>query len=318
MFHSHISRAHQLVQVPLRFNVCVTLGDASMGAFRMAIERLERGGAVLIDNGAFSAHGRGERMTLERASVIVEVFEHLAARGLDLLYVVAPDVLGDGVATHRLQRAFADRLRALTSRARVIMPVQDLDLGAAVRGWRKTVQRLGPSVVAGLPCPSGRWPPERVRQFALRTKHKRFHFLGGATMANARLAVELGLDATCDSGSAAITARCTPGGFKNFVDSARSVEERLTRASPVAHRCHTLRVRKHRKAVRKVAGLWKLLAMPLDVTGVKADACGRSPSRTGRVVATCRRPPWQVRVPATASAPLRLRWRGSFMTCSRR
>lgn len=206
MFHSRLSSPSHVRRLPERHALCLSLGECSRGALDIAEARLCAGGHVLLDNGAFSLFKRGEAMSVERAGRVLDVYERFAAHG-GALSVVAPDVVGDGAATAAIQRALAPRLRALAERCRVIVPVQGFDLEAAAASWRAAVAAIGPEIAAGIPSNKAAWPDDLVRAFALETGCRRMHFLGGSSIARQTLAQELRIEASSDSGYAAMKAR---------------------------------------------------------------------------------------------------------------
>ena len=232
VFRSRMSRPGRIRSLPLDLNVGITVGEASPGAFAAAIERLRAGGEVFVDNGAFGLWKAGTPMGVARAQAAIDIFERLAAVApdRDRLTVVAPDVIGDGAATRALQRDLEPRLRALAERARLVIPLQGFDLEAAARTWRDALRSIGPRIVAGIPSVQrspARWPGELVRAFVARTGARRVHFLGGTTRERAALELELGLEASSDSGYAVMRATRAGGFHVAGEREARAGERRV-------------------------------------------------------------------------------------------
>jgi len=125
-FHSGMSAKSDLraaVEEGVPVGVVATLLDVSKTILVLP-RHLDTGAAVFIDSGAFAAFQKG--CTVDWAKVF-RVYESVLGmtdrpRGLS---IVAPDVIGDQLATLALWRVHADRVRAwITGGARVIVPLQ--------------------------------------------------------------------------------------------------------------------------------------------------------------------------------------------------
>lgn len=226
MYHSRISSPHQIKALPEKHAVCLTFGEATRGTCEVARERLRTGGAVMLDNGAFSAFKRGEAMTREVADKVLNWYDTFVGIGPDLI-CVAPDVIGDATATVRLQTDLSARLRDLTSKARLIVPVQGFDISLAAAGWKSATDLIGPSIIAGVPSSRVAWSDDQVRQFVHLTGCSRMHFLGGSSKTRRNLAAELGLDASSDSGFASISSANTKGRMQNLPRFCALAERRV-------------------------------------------------------------------------------------------
>lgn len=132
-FHSGMSAQGDLraaVDEGVAVGVVATLLD-TLKIIRTLPRHLDAGGAVFIDSGAFAAFQKGDLVDWKRVfSAYETVLNHTdQPAGLS---IVAPDVIGDQVATLSLWEVHAQRICTwITAGARVIVPLQRGDLSAA-------------------------------------------------------------------------------------------------------------------------------------------------------------------------------------------
>lgn len=224
MFHSGINRPSIMQALPEGLGLCLCFGDATEALCAEAMRRLASGTPVMLDNGAFRAK---TPMTATRAGSVLDWYDRFAGVAGDGLYVVAPDVIGDGPATVALQAALAPRLRDLVTRCTVIVPVQGVDCEAAAAAWRTAIQSIGPKIVAGIPSNKAAWSGDMVREFIARTGCKQVHFLGGSSQVRRDLAAELKIAASSDSSFAVRFASNTSGRMANLARAALLAERRV-------------------------------------------------------------------------------------------
>lgn len=159
--------------------VGVVAGELGFAMRLIGIPRFLRdGGHLFIDSGAFAELRTGIAPDFEN---VLSLYESIceAAEGcsfsLSQLYVVAPDKVGDQLATLERLRSYATRLRAMMDAGcMVIVPIQRgampaaamLDQVAAILGSRR--------FVAGIPSNKEALSIEECATL----KHRRFHILG--------------------------------------------------------------------------------------------------------------------------------------------
>lgn len=161
----------------------VVAGELALSTRMLGIPRfLCQGGAVFIDSGAFAELKTGEVPDFDK---VLSLYEYVAEGAEDgyfdpaRLYVVAPDKVGDQLATLDRLAHYAGRVRALIDAGcMVIVPIQRgalsavamLDHVAAILGTRQ--------FVAGIPSNK---EALSLAECATLT-HERFHILGRVHM----------------------------------------------------------------------------------------------------------------------------------------
>ncbi|MDD1009360.1 MULTISPECIES: hypothetical protein [Pseudomonas] len=132
-FHSGMSASSDLraaVDVGVPIGVVAPL--LSLSKVFLALPRhLDSGGSVFIDSGAFAAFQKGETVIWERVFQKYESVILMTAKPQGLS-IVAPDVIGDQVATLKLWSEHAERVKNWIGKGvRVIVPLQRGALDAA-------------------------------------------------------------------------------------------------------------------------------------------------------------------------------------------
>lgn len=131
-YHSGMSAKSDLraaVDVGVPVGVVATLLDVNKTILVLP-RHLDRGHAVFIDSGAFSAFQKGEQVDWAKVFRVYESVIQMTDRP-DGLSIVAPDVIGDQVQTIALWMAHATKVRAwVEAGARVIVPLQSGELSA--------------------------------------------------------------------------------------------------------------------------------------------------------------------------------------------
>lgn len=132
-FHSGMSAVSDLraaVEEGVAVGVVATLLDV-VKTIRTLPRHLDAGGAVFIDSGAFAAFQKSEPVNWFKVfSAYETVLSHTDKPGG--LSIVAPDVIGDQMATLALWEEHAARVGSwITSGARVIVPLQRGGLSAS-------------------------------------------------------------------------------------------------------------------------------------------------------------------------------------------
>lgn len=132
-YHSGMSAQSDLraaVDEGIAVGVVATLLD-TLKIIRTLPRHLDAGGAVFIDSGAFAAFQKGDLVDWRRVFSAYETVLNHTDRPAGLS-IVAPDVIGDQVATLSLWEVHAQRICTwITAGARVIVPLQRGDLSAA-------------------------------------------------------------------------------------------------------------------------------------------------------------------------------------------
>ena len=142
---------------------------------------LRKGGFIFIDSGAFAELTTGEEPDFDR---VLRVYESLADRyGCEEyagnLYVVAPDKVGDQLATLDRLAKYADRVRALIEAGcKVIVPIQRGVIPAAEMLARAAAVLGTDRFVAGIP--SNKEAMSHAECATL--KHHAYHILGRVQM----------------------------------------------------------------------------------------------------------------------------------------
>jgi hypothetical protein len=131
-FHSGMSARSDLraaVDEGVAVGVVATLLDVSKTILVLP-RHLDAGGAVFIDSGAFAAFQKGDVVDWTKVFRVYESVLNMAEKPAGLS-IVAPDVIGDQIATLALWEAHADRVRTwIAAGARVIVPLQRGELSA--------------------------------------------------------------------------------------------------------------------------------------------------------------------------------------------
>lgn len=176
------SRADFLAAVRADVPAGISLSDASAPVLREVEIHLERGGRVFVDSGAFGAFRKGRRLGPGDFARILEVYGRLAlAARPGNLFVVAPDVVGDQVATLELVREYAATLRGVAATgAQVLVPLQKGD--RPVAAFYHDVRRAlaGMPFTPALPSNAAALTPDEAKEFLLEAKPRYVHFLGAA------------------------------------------------------------------------------------------------------------------------------------------
>ena len=143
-FHSGMSSRSDLraaVDEGIAVGVVATLLDVSKSILVLP-RHLDDGGAVFIDSGAFAAFQKGNVVEWSKVFSVYESVLTMTARPAGLS-IVAPDVIGDQLATLVLWEAHAERVRSwIAAGARVIVPLQrgQLPAGAMLGHARRIFQ----------------------------------------------------------------------------------------------------------------------------------------------------------------------------------
>ena len=131
-FHSGMSARSDLraaVDEGIAVGVVATLLDVSKTILVLP-RHLDAGGAVFIDSGAFAAFQKKEVVEWNKVFGVYESVLNMTDKPAGLS-IVAPDVIGDQVATLALWEVHAERVRTwISAGARVIVPLQRGDLSA--------------------------------------------------------------------------------------------------------------------------------------------------------------------------------------------
>lgn len=140
-----------------------------------AIPRFIReGGSLFIDSGAFTAFRKNETMNWKR---VFQVYGCVISStdGSPNVSIVAPDVVGDQLATFALWQEHRDLIRSwIDSGTRVIMPLQTGPIRAD-KLLSATCALLGTTMFcAGIPSNEAAMTPEECSWL----KHHDFHILG--------------------------------------------------------------------------------------------------------------------------------------------
>lgn len=179
-FHSGMSSRSDLraaVDEGVAVGVVATLLDVSKSILVLP-KHLDAGGAVFIDSGAFAAFQKGD---------VVDWFKVFRAYESVLtvtnqpsgLSIVAPDVIGDQLATLALWEAHAERVcRWIATGARVIVPLQRGELTAGVMlGHARRIFKTD-RFCAGIPSNLAAMSAEDCATL----HHHDFHVLGRVVM----------------------------------------------------------------------------------------------------------------------------------------
>lgn len=125
-FHSGMSAKSDLraaVDEGIAVGVVATLLDISKTILVLP-RHLDSGKAVFVDSGAFNAFQKNEDVDWTKVFMAYETILQMTDKPAGLS-IVAPDVVGDQVATIGLWTAHAERIRAwIDAGARVIVPLQ--------------------------------------------------------------------------------------------------------------------------------------------------------------------------------------------------
>lgn len=138
---------------------------------------LRKGGFIFIDSGAFAELATGEEPDFER---VMAVYESLAdCAGAAGLYLVAPDKVGDQLATLERLAKYAGRVRALIEAGcKVIVPIQRGVIPAAEMLARAVAVLGTDRFVAGIPSNKEAMSLEECATL----KHHAYHILGRVQM----------------------------------------------------------------------------------------------------------------------------------------
>lgn len=159
-------------------DIGVVAGELTNSMIFLALPSfLSGGGRLFVDSGAFAEFKTGESPDFDQ---VLRVYESLAEPGLRTydpgqLHVVAPDKVGDQLATLDRLIQFAPRVRALIDAGcSVIVPIQRGGM-PAVEMFRRTVEILGTAdFVLGIPSNKEALSIDECASLI----HSRFHILG--------------------------------------------------------------------------------------------------------------------------------------------
>lgn len=181
-------------------------------------EYLARGGQVFFDSGAYDALQKGKPVDWERVMFAYRELINNLPQGPGVtrgLYITAPDVIGDPVASRALQKQYMADLQSFFSRGvNIVFPVQKeglRPLAEAVRDVpRNTNPAFGGDVIWGIPFNKKAWTFDDIQQLfdANRGRSLSLHLLGGGDADVARvmnMAKEAGVTLEHISGDRSIT-----------------------------------------------------------------------------------------------------------------
>lgn len=187
-FHSGMSAQNDLraaVDEGVAVGVVATLLD-TLKTIRTLPGHLNAGGAVFIDSGAFSAFQKGELVSWPRVFSAYETVLGNTHRPAGLS-IVAPDVIGNQLATLALWEEHSERVCAwIAAGARVIVPLQRGELPAAsMLAHAKRIFKTD-GFCAGIPSNLAAMSAADCSTL----RHHDFHVLGRVVM-TAELAVKM-------------------------------------------------------------------------------------------------------------------------------
>lgn len=157
----------------------IQVGDLTGALSDAVLAHVRVGGGLFVDSGAFPAFMAGGRSV--DFDAVLGSYRRLvdAARDPGSLLLVAPDKVGDPVATHQLLLRYAPALAVLSQRgATFVVPVQ---LGSAdlVETWTAACGILpGVRLVPGMPMRAAAVSVDQVVRFLHQTGEARVHLLG--------------------------------------------------------------------------------------------------------------------------------------------
>jgi hypothetical protein len=157
--------------------VGVAVAEVNERALQALEGYAETGGAVFVDSGAFSEFGNGVEPDWEK---VLGIYERLAGKLGNQVYVVAPDKVGDQEET--LARLARYRWRLLKLRrlgANIIVPVQRGDLSMAEFAAELELVLGFTDWIRGIPLKRAATKFEELAEFAATLKAgTRVHLLG--------------------------------------------------------------------------------------------------------------------------------------------
>lgn len=202
-------------------------GELSAPMLSRLVEYLDRGGKVFVDSGAFPLfrlrQRRGEAGAALDFDAILEVYEALARRTCrpEGLFVVAPDVIGDQVATLDLLREQRPACRRLVGLgARLLVPLQRGPLGGLELYLAAQEALGGLDFVPALPFNARAYSADEAVAFLEEVRPRRVHLLGGGQRKLAEVAERAPAGVTVQGDANRLRAWVGEGRVERFVRAA--------------------------------------------------------------------------------------------------
>lgn len=189
---------------------------------------LDRGGHVFIDSGAFTADSAFGPAEWHRILRVYEGVAEMTSRP-EALYVVAPDQVGDQVATLTLLIQYRDRVvRLIGMGCKVIVPLQCGEVPAADMLARVSAVLGGHRFVAGIPSNKAAMSIDDCATL----DHPAFHILGRVQLDELQQQRVEALRARNPAASITADANWLRSRLKAVLDGTREV-----RSSPTLRTC---------------------------------------------------------------------------------